>query len=137
MGPSSVRGIACHSGTRPSRACTPRMSMSTSPGTGTGTPASSINKKTKAASSPCCSRNVAIARLISVHQSIMPGDRFLSFDVSIPKAMRTQSVLAIDVGGTKMAVAVVDAEGKVLAQARRATLRTDDAELLFASLVEL
>jgi glucokinase len=43
-------------------------------------------------------------------------------------------VLAVDVGGTKMAAALVDTEGRLLASDRVATLRTEDADALFESL---
>jgi glucokinase len=43
-------------------------------------------------------------------------------------------VLAVDVGGTKMAAALVDTEGRLLASERIATLRTRDADALFESL---
>src|ERR1700716_735341 len=67
------------------------MSISTSPGTGTGTPASSISRNTNAANRPCRSRNEPIARLISVHQSTTPDDSFLTslYDVSIPERARS------------------------------------------------
>ena len=48
--------------------------------------------------------------------------------------------LAVDVGGTKLAAAVVGSEGEVLNEARRPTPRRpgpDDAETLFAALAEL
>lgn len=45
-------------------------------------------------------------------------------------------VLAVDIGGTKLAAAIVDDEGRVLERAQTAT-SGDDAESLFATLVEL
>lgn len=47
------------------------------------------------------------------------------------------TVLALDIGGTKMAAAIVDSEGQLLASDRVATARTDDAEMLFAELCSL
>lgn len=46
----------------------------------------------------------------------------------------TRAVLAVDVGGTKMAAAVADAEGELLASERIETPRTRDAETLFEAL---
>jgi glucokinase len=43
-------------------------------------------------------------------------------------------VLAVDVGGTKMAAAIVDTDGALLASDRIATLRTQDPNALFDSL---
>jgi glucokinase len=45
--------------------------------------------------------------------------------------------LAVDVGGTKMAAAVVDQEGRVLSQASAPTIATTDGNALFARLVEV
>lgn len=45
--------------------------------------------------------------------------------------------LAVDVGGTKLAVGVVDAEGRLSERASTATPVTDDGRALFASLAEL
>jgi glucokinase len=45
-------------------------------------------------------------------------------------------VLAIDIGGTKMACGVVTARGELLASQRIATPRSDDPDLLFAALEE-
>jgi glucokinase len=42
--------------------------------------------------------------------------------------------LAVDVGGTKLAAALVDGEGAVVARAQTPTPRTTDAETLFAAL---
>jgi glucokinase len=46
-------------------------------------------------------------------------------------------VLAIDVGGTKMAAAIVDAGGEVLTVGRIATPRDPDGEVLFSALANL
>ena len=46
----------------------------------------------------------------------------------------TSAVLAIDIGGTKMEVGVVDADGVILVRARTATPASDDPELLFDAL---
>ena len=43
-------------------------------------------------------------------------------------------VLAVDVGGTKMAAAIVDTDGELLASDRIATLRTQDPDALFEPL---
>jgi glucokinase len=43
-------------------------------------------------------------------------------------------VLAVDIGGTKLAAGVVDQTGRVLAAARTPTPRSDDAEVLWAAL---
>src|SRR5437879_3517397 len=110
------------------------MSISTSPGTGTGTPASSISRNTNAASRPCRSRNEAIARLISVHQSTMPDDSFLYTTLAFPSV---RAALAIDIGGTKMAAAVVSADGQVLSSERIATSPSADADGLFDALATL
>ena len=40
---------------------------------------------------------------------------------------------ALDVGGTKLAAAVVDEDGRILRRARRPTPRTEDAEALWAA----
>lgn len=44
------------------------------------------------------------------------------------------AVLAVDVGGTKMAAAVVDGVGAILAEARRPTPRSRDPEMVFGAL---
>jgi glucokinase len=44
---------------------------------------------------------------------------------------------ALDVGGTKLAAGVVDADGAILARAVRPTPSTDDAEVLWAAVVDL
>ena len=44
------------------------------------------------------------------------------------------AVLAVDIGGTKLAAAVVDGQGTILGQARILAPRTLDADVLFASL---
>jgi predicted NBD/HSP70 family sugar kinase len=44
--------------------------------------------------------------------------------------------MAVDVGGTKMAAAVVDAEGTVLSSATTPTPREPDAEAVFAALLD-
>jgi glucokinase len=46
-----------------------------------------------------------------------------------------QTVLAIDIGGTKMAAAVVSSDGTVVSSSQRTTPRTMDAEALFAALL--
>ena len=48
-----------------------------------------------------------------------------------------QVSLAVDVGGTKMAAGLVDADGELVASAAAPTPATDDAEALFAVLVAL
>ena len=48
--------------------------------------------------------------------------------------MAAGSVLAIDIGGTKMAAAIVDADGRMLASERIATESGTDAEALFGAL---
>src|SRR5439155_12119192 len=58
-------------------------------------------------------------------------------DVSIPKAVPQHRVLALDIGGTKMAAAVVDDGGDVLASGRVETPPRADAEALFSPLVGL
>src|SRR3954468_12347508 len=45
-----------------------------------------------------------------------------------------QPALAIDIGGTKMAAAVVDPEGRPQRVGKLATPKTDDAEALFGAL---
>jgi len=46
-------------------------------------------------------------------------------------------VLAVDIGGTKLACAVVAADGSLNAERRAATPRTDDPDELFASVIAL
>ena len=46
-------------------------------------------------------------------------------------------VLAIDVGGTKLATAIVSADGAITAERRAATPRTEDPEELLASLIAI
>jgi glucokinase len=46
-------------------------------------------------------------------------------------------VLAIDVGGTKLATAIVDADGAISAERRTATPRTSDPEELFTTVADL
>ena len=46
-------------------------------------------------------------------------------------------VLAVDIGGTKVAVAAVTADGKVLRRAEATTPATDDAERLFTVVADL
>lgn len=48
-----------------------------------------------------------------------------------------RDVLAIDIGGTKLAVGVVTADGEIVAQGRRSTPRDADADTLFAALLGL
>jgi glucokinase len=48
-----------------------------------------------------------------------------------------QTVLAVDVGGTKLAAAIVDAGGAILERARVATPTTGDAETVFAALAAM
>jgi glucokinase len=48
-----------------------------------------------------------------------------------------QTVLALDIGGTKMAAAVVDADGEIRASERISTPRSQDADKLFGGLFEL
>jgi len=52
-------------------------------------------------------------------------------------APAADAVLAIDVGGTKLAAASIDANGLLLSQARVMTPRTLDAEGLFEAVVQL
>ena len=47
-----------------------------------------------------------------------------------------RSCLAIDIGGTKMAVGLVDTAGAILRRVQVPTVRTDDAEVLFAALTD-
>lgn len=46
-----------------------------------------------------------------------------------------QAVLAVDVGGTKLAAGIVDAEGQIIAEERTPTPDTDSAEDVFEALV--
>jgi glucokinase len=55
----------------------------------------------------------------------MPDDSFLYTTLAF---LRVRGVLAIDIGGTKMAAAVVDADGQVLSSDRIATLRSSSAD---------
>jgi glucokinase len=48
--------------------------------------------------------------------------------------MASGHVLAVDIGGTKLAAAVVDEHGRIGARARAATPTTDDPEAVFAAL---
>ncbi|QGN31886.1 ROK family protein [Microlunatus sp. Gsoil 973] len=48
----------------------------------------------------------------------------------------TESVLAIDIGGTKIAIAVVAADGTITHEARVPTLRDQDADATFAPLAD-
>jgi glucokinase len=64
----------------------------------------------------------------------MPDDSFLYTTLAF---LRMRGVLAIDIGGTKMAAAVVDADGQVLSSDRIATLRSSSADELFDSLETL
>ena len=49
-----------------------------------------------------------------------------------------ETVLAVDIGGTKLAAGLVDAgDGRILARAAAPTPRTDDADVVFATLVGL
>ncbi len=48
-----------------------------------------------------------------------------------------KGVLALDIGGTKLASAVVSADGTLAAERRAPTPHTDDPEALFAGVVEL
>ena len=47
------------------------------------------------------------------------------------------TVIAVDVGGTKLAAAIVDADGRILSRARAATPATRDPEVVFAALVSV
>jgi glucokinase len=49
--------------------------------------------------------------------------------------MRT--VIAVDIGGTKLATAIVDEQGVIVARSRAATPTTNDPEVLFAALAEV
>jgi glucokinase len=51
--------------------------------------------------------------------------------------MAADTVLAVDVGGTKLAAAVVDADGRVVSTASRPTPREPDAEAVFAALLDV
>ena len=51
--------------------------------------------------------------------------------------MQPPRVLALDIGGTKMAAATVDGDGRILARDRIATSPTADADGLFAALVDM
>jgi len=46
-------------------------------------------------------------------------------------------VLAVDIGGTKLAAGLVDAHGAILARARTETPRTDDPEVVFGALASV
>ncbi|MFL6001305.1 MAG: ROK family protein, partial [Nocardioides sp.] len=46
------------------------------------------------------------------------------------------SVLAVDVGGTKMAAGVVTSEGELLARGMRPTPNGDDAEQVFVAMLD-
>jgi glucokinase len=46
-------------------------------------------------------------------------------------------VLAVDIGGTKLAAGLVDGNGRILVRAVAPTPRTDDAEVVFAALIRL
>jgi glucokinase len=46
-------------------------------------------------------------------------------------------VLAVDIGGTKMAAAVVDESGNLVVEAHAPTPQADDAEALFGALIDL
>ena len=45
-----------------------------------------------------------------------------------------KTVIAVDVGGTKLAAAIVDRDGRIVERARAATPETRDPEVLFAAL---
>src|SRR5215471_11208473 len=51
--------------------------------------------------------------------------------------MRIPRVLALDIGGTKMAAAIVDADGRIATRDRIATSTSADSEGLFANLAEM
>ena len=45
------------------------------------------------------------------------------------------TTIAVDIGGTKLAAAIVDEDGRIVANARAATPETRDADALFAALI--
>ena len=51
-----------------------------------------------------------------------------------PAGLDGPTVLAVDIGGTKMVAGVVDATGRILSEARAATPPSDDGEIVFAAL---
>jgi glucokinase len=51
-----------------------------------------------------------------------------------PVGLDGPTVLAVDIGGTKMVAGVVDATGRILSEARAATPPSDDGEIVFAAL---
>jgi glucokinase len=57
-------------------------------------------------------------------------------DGSAPRKSPT-TILAIDIGGTKMAAGVVDDDGRLVADAHAPTPRTDDAETVFSTLLSV
>jgi glucokinase len=56
---------------------------------------------------------------------------------SVHRVRTTGSILAVDIGGTKLAAGVVDEAGVLRSQARTATPQTNDAEELFSGLVTI
>jgi glucokinase len=54
-----------------------------------------------------------------------------------PETRGPSPVLALDIGGTKMAAGLVDEAGSILAEARGATPRSDEAEDVFGALTNL
>ena len=57
--------------------------------------------------------------------------------MSIAKVTKSATVLAVDIGGTKLEVGVVSAGGAVLSSARIPTPVTEDAEVVYGALTEL
>jgi glucokinase len=49
----------------------------------------------------------------------------------------SDTVVAVDIGGTKLAAGLVDSEGRILARSAAPTPRTDDAEVVFTALAGL
>jgi glucokinase len=56
---------------------------------------------------------------------------------SVHRVRTTGSILAVDIGGTKLAAGVVDQAGVLRSQARTPTPQTNDAEELFSALVTI
>jgi glucokinase len=54
-----------------------------------------------------------------------------------PRPKGAPTVVAVDIGGTKLAAGLVDPQGRVVAQAQVPTPDTDDAETLYAALLFL
>ena len=63
-----------------------------------------------------------------------PGGPAPEADGAAPSPDPTGAVLAVDIGGTKMEVGVVDATGRILDRLRTATPSTPDPEAVFDAL---